>query len=47
MTVSGIVGADNLRRELGTFYYILTGLFGYACPYVRGLKGIVEWAMSN
>ena len=45
--LSIIVGADNLRRELGTFYYILTGLFGYACPYVRELKGIVEWAASN
>ena len=32
---------------MGTFCYILTGLFGYACPYVRELKGIVEWATSN
>ena len=47
VTLSVIVGADNLRRELGTFCYILTGLFGYACPYVRELKGIVEWTVSN
>ena len=37
VTLSVIVGADNLHRELGTFFYILTGLFGYACPYVREL----------
>ena len=36
-----------MRQELGTFCYILTGLFGYACPYVRKLKGIVDWAVSN
>ena len=47
VTLSVIVGLDNLRRELGTFCYILTGLFGYVCPYVRELKGIVEWAASN
>ena len=47
VTLSVIVGADNLRQELGTFCYILTGLFGYACPYVSELKGIVEWAASN
>ena len=29
------------------FCYILTGLFGYAYPYVSELKGIVEWAASN
>ena len=32
---------------MGTFCYILTGLFGYACPYVRVLKGVVEWAAPN
>ena len=32
---------------LGTFYYILTGLFGYACTYVHELKGIVGWSASN
>ena len=47
LTLSVIVGDDNLRQELGTFCYILTGLFGYACPYVRDLRGIVEWAASN
>ena len=47
VTLSVIVGADNLRRELGTYGYILTCLFGYECPYVRELKGIVEWAASN
>ena len=41
VTLSVIVGADNLRCELGTFCYILTGLFGHSCPYVRDLKGIV------
>ena len=46
-TLSIIVEADNLRQEFWTFCYILTGLFGYACPYVRELKGIVEWAVSN
>ena len=29
------------------FFYILMGLFGYACPYVRDLKGVVNWAASN
>ena len=29
------------------FCYILTGLFGQVCPYVRELKGIVKWASSN
>ena len=38
---------DNLCRKLGTFCYILTGLFGYAWPYVRDLKAAVEWASSN
>ena len=47
VTLSVIIGADNLRRELGTFCYILTGLFGHACPYVCELKGIVEWEASN
>ena len=47
VTLSVIVGADNLRRELGTFCYILTGLFGYAFPYVRELNVIVEWETSN
>ena len=47
VTIYVIFGADNLRRELGTFCYILTGLFGYACPYVCELNGIVEWAASN
>ena len=47
VTLSEIVGSDNLCCELGTFCYILTGLFGYACPYVSELKGIVEWAASN
>ena len=42
-----IVGSDNLRCELGNFCYILMGLFGYECPYVRELKGIVEWEASN
>ena len=46
VTLSVIVGADNLRRELGTFCYILTGLFRYACPYVRDIKGVVEWSVS-
>ena len=45
--LSIIVGADNLRRELGTFCYILTCLFGHTCPYVSELKGIVEWAASK
>ena len=47
VTLSVIVGSDNLRRKLGTFCYILTGLFGYACSYVRELKGIVKWEASN
>ena len=47
VTLSIIVGADNLRRELGTFCYILKGLFGHACPYVRELKGVKEWTVSN
>ena len=47
MTLSVFVGVDNLRRELGTFCYIITGLFGYTCPYVRELKRIVEWVASN
>ena len=41
VTLSVIFGADNFCRELGTLCYILTGLFGYACPYVRELKGVV------
>ena len=32
---------------MGTFFYILTSLFGYERPYVRELKGIVERAASN
>ena len=36
-----------MRRNLGTFCYILTGLFGYAWPYVRDLKAAVEWVSSN
>ena len=47
VTLSVIVGADSLRRELGKFSNILTVLFGYACPYVRKRKGIVEWTASN
>ena len=47
VTMSVIAGSDNLRRELGKFFYILTGLFGHACPYVRELKGVVEWVVSN
>ena len=47
VTLSVIFGADKLRHELGTFYYILTGLFGRAFPYVRELEWIVEWAASN
>ena len=47
VTLSVIVGADNLLRELGTYCYILTGLFGHACPYVHDLKGVVEWEASN
>ena len=47
VTLSVIFGADNLCRELGTFCYILKGLFGHTCPYVREIKGIVEWAASN
>ena len=47
VTLSVIFGADKLRHELGTFYYILTGLFGHAFPYVRELEWIVEWAASN
>ena len=42
VTLSVIFGSDNLHPELGTICYILTGLFGYACPYVCELKGIVE-----
>ena len=38
---------DNLRCELGTFCYILTGIFAYTCPCVYELKGVVEWAASN
>ena len=47
VTLSVIVGADNLLWGLGKFCYILTKPFGYACPYVRELKGIVEWVVSN
>ena len=43
VTLSVSVGSDNLRIELGVFCYVLIGLFGYVCPYVRELKGIVEW----
>ena len=35
VTLSVIFGSENLRREFEKFCYILTGLFGYACPYVR------------
>ena len=42
VTLSVIVFSDHLCRKLGIFY-ILTGLFGYACPYVSELKRIVEW----
>ena len=47
VTLSIIFGADNLGHELGTFCYILKGLFGHAWPYVSELKGIVEWAETN
>ena len=47
VTLSVIVGADNLRRELGIFCYILPGLFVHASPCVCVLKGVVEWATSN
>ena len=47
VTLSVIAGSDNLRRELGKFCYIITGLFGYTYPYVREMKGAVEWAASN
>ena len=47
VTLSVIVGSENLRRELGTFCYIITSLFGYACPYVREMKGIVEWVATS
>ena len=47
VTLSVIVRTDNLRRELRMFCYILTGLFGYTYPYMRELKGIVEWSASN
>ena len=47
VTLSIIVGSDNLRRELGTFCYILTGLFGYACPYIHKIRGVVECTASN
>ena len=47
VTLSVIFGLDNLRCELGTFCYILTGLFGYTCTYIRELKRVVEWAASN
>ena len=46
VTLSVIVVSDHLCRKLGIFY-ILTGLFGYACPYVSELKRIVEWGASN
>ena len=42
-----ISGLNNLRHELGTFYYILTRLFSYACSYVHEMKGVVEWEASN
>ena len=45
--MSAIAGSENLHRELGTFYNIFQGLFGYACTYVCDLKGVVEWAASN
>ena len=35
VSFSVILETYNLRLELETFCYILTGLFGYACPYVR------------
>ena len=47
VTLPVIVRSENLRRELGTFCYILTGIFGYACPYMRELKGLVDWAAPN
>ena len=47
LTLSIIVRAYNLRRELGTFCYILTDLFCRAFPYVCELKEIVEWVASN
>ena len=38
VTLLVIVVSDNFRCKLGTFYSILTKLFGYACPYVGELK---------
>ena len=47
VTQSATVGLEKLRRKLGKFCYILTGLFGYACPYVHDLKGLIDWAASR
>ena len=47
VTLLAIVVSDNFRCKLGTFYSILTELFGYAFPYVGELKEVVDWEASN
>ena len=42
-----ISGATNLQREIFTKTYILSKLFGGACPLVEGYASVVTWIDNN
>ena len=42
-----ISGASNLQKEIGTKTYILSKLFGAACPLVEGYTSVVTWVDEN
>ena len=42
-----ISGASNLQKEIGTKTYILSKLFGEACPLVEGYTSVVTWIDEN
>ena len=42
-----ISGATNLQREIGTKTYILSKLFGNACPLVQGYASVISWIDEN
>ena len=42
-----ISGAINLQKEIGTKTYILSKLFGGACPLVEGYASVVTWIDKN
>ena len=42
-----ISGVTNLQRKIGTKTYILSNLFGDACPLVEGYASVVTWIDEN